>query len=134
MRGGAGISAIVVLIAFVFQWGWAIVAVAVALGIGALFGLRASPLGAAFRAIKQALPLQIAVEPEEEAPPRFAQLLGFVFLTLASVAFFVAGAGSPLGWTLALLVAGLQGLLAVTGLCIGCEIYRYTRRFTAKEA
>jgi hypothetical protein len=72
------------------------------------------------------------VEPEEEPPPRFAQTLGFVVLGLASLAFLPDW--SALGWTLALLVAGLQSLLASTGLCIGCEIYLYAKRFSSKEA
>jgi hypothetical protein len=41
---------------------------------------------------------------------------------------------SGAGWVFALIVAALQGLLAGTGLCIGCEIYLYGRRFSAKGA
>ena len=137
MRSGAGLSAVVLLLGFIFQGTAGIVAVLamlVALGIGSLAGLRFSPLGATYRAVKKALRLSIPVDPEPEPPPRFAQTLGFVVLGLASATFAAFGNGSALGWTLALLVAGLQGLLASTGLCIGCEIYLYTRRFTAKEA
>ena len=44
-----------------------------------------------------------------------------IFLTAGSLAF---AAGAPgLGWGLALIVAGLAALAAVTGLCVGCEIY-----------
>ena len=61
------------------------------------------------------------VEPEHEYPPRFAQVLGSVALTLSLVAFAL---GQPtLGWLLALAVAGLQSLLAVTGYCLGCRLY-----------
>lgn len=135
MRGGAGLSAVVLLIAYIFQGAagsWIVGAIMVALGMGSILGLRYSPLGATFRALKKTLKLSIPAEPEEEPPPRFAQTLGFVVLALAVLAF-VAGLDA-LGWTFALLVAGLQGLLAATGLCVGCEIYAYTRRFSAKGA
>jgi hypothetical protein len=61
------------------------------------------------------------VEPEHEYPPRFAQTLGSTALIL-SLAAFLLGA-TPVGWLLALAVAGLQGVLAVTGYCLGCRLY-----------
>jgi len=132
MRGGAGISAVLLLAGFVFQWEWMVPVIAVALAIGSLFGLRYSPLGAAYRSLKRTFKLNIPVEPEEEPPPRFAQTLGFVVGGLASL-LFIPGWNAA-GWTLALLVAGLQGLLATTGLCVGCEIYLYTQRLRAHGA
>ena len=131
MRGGAGISAIVLLVGFVFQWRAVVPAVAVALAIGSLFGLRYSPLGATYRFIKKTFRLSIPVEPEEEPPPRFAQTMGFAVAGIGSL-LFIPGWNAA-GWTLALLVALLQGLLAVTGLCVGCEIYLYVQRFKARE-
>ena len=133
MRGGAGISAVALLVAFALAWGPLIPIVAVALGVGSLFGPKRSPLGWLFRGLKKTLKLDIPVEPEEEAPPRFAQTLGFVFLTAGSI-FFYAGGHTAVAWTLALLVAGLQGLLAATGICVGCEIYNFGRRFRTKAA
>jgi len=59
---------------------------------------------------------------EDSRPPRFANLVGVVFLGAASVAH-IAGL-EALGWTLGLLVAGLALLAATTGLCVGCELYR----------
>jgi hypothetical protein len=132
MRSGAGLSAVVLLVAFVFGWRAAVPAVGIALGVGSLFGLRYSPLGAIYRSTKKTFKLRVPVDPEEEPPPRFAQTLGFGFLTAASLAFLPHW--NALGWTLALIVAGLQALLASTGLCIGCEIYLYAKRFSAKEA
>jgi len=131
MRGGAGLSAVLLLVAFVFQWRAMVPAIGAALAIGSLFGLRYSPLGATYRFVKKAFRLSIPVEPEEEPPPRFAQTLGFVVCGIASLLFIPGWNGA--GWTLALLVAGLQGLLATTGLCIGCEIYLYAQRFKAHE-
>jgi len=58
--------------------------------------------------------------------------LGFAVSGIASLLFISSWNGA--GWALALLVALLQGLLAVTGLCIGCEIYLYVQRFKTREA
>jgi hypothetical protein len=60
-------------------------------------------------------------ELEDPRPPRFAAAVGVAFLVGATVAF-VAGAGA-LGWVLTLIVAGLAALAAVTGVCVGCEMY-----------
>ena len=131
MRAGAGLSAVLLLVGFIFAWRPMVPAIGIVLGMGSLFGLRYSPLGFTYRLTKKGLRLNVPVELEEEPPPRFAQTLGFGFLTAASIAFVPHW--NALGWTLALLVAGLQALLAVTGLCVGCEIYLYARRFRTKE-
>ena len=78
--------------------------------ISAAFGLRYSIYGAIWRRIVKVAHLG-PVEPEHEYPPRFAQVLGSVALTLSLIAFIL---GAPtLGWVFALAVAGLQTLLAV---------------------
>jgi hypothetical protein len=59
---------------------------------------------------------------EDARPPRFANLVGTVFLTAATAAY---GAGlEPLGAVLGGLVAGLALLAAATGFCTGCEMYK----------
>ena len=59
---------------------------------------------------------------KDARPVRFANLVGLVFLSAASVAHL---AGYPrLGWALGLLVAALALLAAASGLCVGCEMYR----------
>jgi hypothetical protein len=60
-------------------------------------------------------------EMEDPRPPRFAASVGVVFLTAGTVAF-LAGS-SVVGWGLALIVAALAALSAVTGICVGCEMY-----------
>lgn len=132
MRGGAGISAVLLLVAFLIDSAILVPVVALALAIGAIFGLRASPLGAAFRLLKRVARLSIPIEPEDEPPPRFAQAVGVVFLGASVVAF--AADARPLAWTLALIVAALQTLLAGTGLCIGCEMYLLGKRLSSKGA
>jgi len=59
---------------------------------------------------------------EDARPPRFANLVGAVFLTAATV-FFAAGLGL-VGAVLGSLVAGLALLAAATGFCTGCEAYK----------
>lgn len=58
---------------------------------------------------------------EDSRPPRFANIVGIVFLTCATVAF-LAGL-TTLGWTLTLIVSALAGFAAVSGICVGCEMY-----------
>jgi hypothetical protein len=58
---------------------------------------------------------------EDPRPPRFAAAIGVLFLGAATIAL-VAGAPG-LAWVLALIVAVLAGLAAITGICVGCEVY-----------
>jgi hypothetical protein len=59
---------------------------------------------------------------EDARPPRFANLVGAVFLTGATAAY--AGGLATLGATLGGLVAGLALLAGATGFCTGCEAYK----------
>ena len=49
-----------------------------------------------------------------------------LFLGAGSLAF--AAGASGFGWGLALIVAALAALSAVTGICVGCEIYLLAAR------
>jgi len=59
---------------------------------------------------------------EDARPARFANAIGLVFLTAASIAFLAGwqAAGTLLG----ALVAALALLAATTGFCAGCEAYK----------
>jgi hypothetical protein len=59
---------------------------------------------------------------EDSRPPRFANLVGAVFLTTASIAY--AAGLSALGAVLGGLVGVLALLAAATGFCTGCEAYK----------
>ena len=59
---------------------------------------------------------------EDSRPPRFANLVGVVFLTVASAAFLAGW--TTLGSVLGALVAALALLAAVTGFCAGCEAFK----------
>lgn len=54
-------------------------------------------------------------------PHRFAQFLGFLFMTGGSVALF--SGSNVLGWSLVWLVAALAALNAFGGFCVGCAVY-----------
>ena len=88
--------------------------------LGAAFGPRYGPV---LRFYAEVIKPRLAppTELEDPRPPRFAAAVGVIFLAAATIAF---AAGAPgLGWALALVVAALAGLAAVTGICVGCEIY-----------
>jgi hypothetical protein len=68
---------------------------------------------------------------EDARPPRFANLVGVVFLGAASVAY-AAGAES-LGSVLGGLVAGLAVLAAATGFCAGCEAFKLGYTLTGRR-
>ena len=69
---------------------------------------------------------------EDSRPPRFANLIGFVVLSVATLAYLAGFA--LLGAALGLLVAGLALLAAVTGFCTGCWIYRIGARLRGVRA
>ena len=68
---------------------------------------------------------------EDARPPRFANLVGVVFLTAASIAF--AGGSTAVGTALGSIVAALALLAAATGLCAGCEAYKLGYRLTGRR-
>ena len=119
-RFGAGVSAIVLVIAFLLDIPWLAVLVGANLAISSFFGTRYFLPGRAWPFVRRALTLG-PTDLEHEYPPRFAQALGAAFLGLAGLAFVVGA--TPLGWVLAAAVAGLQTLLAITGICVGCRLY-----------
>jgi hypothetical protein len=123
-RFSQGVTGVVALLGALFGWplAWALMAGQLLLGltIGRRYCL---PCLAYFELIQPRLgegPL------EDSRPPRLANVIGTVFLTVAAVAWWL---GAPvLGIVLGGLVAGLALLSATTGLCVGCEIYRLGAR------
>ena len=119
-RFGAGVSAVLLIVAFLTGTPVLVALVLASIGISAAFGLRYSIYGVMWRRIATAFRLP-KVEPEHEYPPRFAQVLGSTALILALLAFALGA--TTVGWGLTLAVAGLQTLLATTGYCLGCRLY-----------
>ena len=120
------------LVAVVTGWWWLLALLAAQLVVGLTFGRRfCLPCLAYFELVQP----RFGEGPLEDArPPRFANLVGAVFLTSAALAwaFGFVTAGAILGG----LVAALALLAAATGFCAGCEAYRLGylvtgRRFVA---
>ena len=66
---------------------------------------------------------------EDSAPPRFAQGVGLVFVTVALAAFGVGA--DPVGYVATAFALGAALLNATIGLCLGCEAYLVGRRLLA---
>jgi hypothetical protein len=101
-------------------WWWLLGILALQLLVGLTFGRRfCLPCVAYFELVQP----RFGEGPLEDArPPRFANLVGTVFLAAATAAY--ATGSSTAGAVLGVLVAGLALLAAVTGFCTGCEAYK----------
>lgn len=122
-RFGAGLSAVILGLGFLAQVSLVIPAVGLALGVSALFGTGYSALGRPWPTVRRLLRLGPPAELESEFPPRFAQLLGTLGLSLATVLLVVGQAGAA--WVVTGAVGALQTVLAVTGYCLGCHLYGF---------
>jgi hypothetical protein len=120
-RFGAALSVVILLAGAVLDAPVVVPLLALALGASALFGTRYSILGRPWPVVRRVLRIGPPAEPEYELPPRFAQALGFLGLTVASLLFALGLAIG--GWLVAAAVGGLQAVLAVTGYCLGCRLY-----------
>jgi hypothetical protein len=124
-RFSAALTFAVLAFAFLLRGtaaGVGLLAVQVAVfAVAAFAGLRWSPYGNVFRFLKRRLDLGPPPATEPEGPPRFSQLMGFLVAGAGLVA--VLAEATVLGWALVLMVVALSGLLAATGICIGCELY-----------
>ena len=98
---------------------------AVVFAVGAVAGLRWAPYGILFRLLV-APRLGPVRQREPEAPPRFAQGVGLLFAVVGSLGYL---AGAPVVGAVATGFALVAALLnAVTGFCLGCELYLTVRR------
>ena len=119
-RFNQAVLTIALLAAYLLDWQVVVPVFAVVLFLGAAFGPRYGPFLRFYAEVVKPR-LSPPADLEDPRPPRFAATIGVGFLTAATIAF-VAGA-TTLGWVLALIVAALAGLAAVTGICVGCEVY-----------
>lgn len=101
-------------------WWWLLGILAAQLVVGLTLGRRfCLPCVAYFELVQP----RFGEGPLEDArPPRFANLVGAVFLTAAATAY--AAGLHVLGPSLGGLVSGLALLAAATGFCTGCEAYK----------
>lgn len=129
-RFSAALTCIVLAAAFLADAPAVVAAQVAVFAVAALAGLRWSPYGTLFRFLKRRLDLGPPPATEPEAGPRFSQLMGLMFSGAGLVALLAGAEG--LGWGLVLVVVGLSGLLAATGLCVGCEVHALARRRRAR--
>ena len=112
-------------VALVLGSGVLVAVQAAVFAIGAFAGLRYAPYGVLFRAVV-APRLGPVREREPEAPPRFAQFVGLVFAVVGAASYLL---GAPVVGAVATGLALVAALLnAVTGFCLGCELYLIARR------
>ena len=124
-RFAAAVTAVVLAVALVLGSGALVAVQAVVFAVGAFAGLRYAPYGAFFRAVV-APRLGPVREREPEAPPRFAQLVGLLFAVVGAAGYLL---GAPVLGAVATGFALVAALLnAVTGFCLGCELYLIARR------
>ena len=110
-------------LAVVTGWWWLLGVLAAQLAVGLTLGRRfCLPCLAYFELVQ---PRFGEGRLEDSRPPRFANLVGAVFLTIATAAH--AASLHTLGAILGVLVAALALLAAATGFCTGCEAYKLGR-------
>lgn len=126
-RFNQAVLATALVIGFAFDLRWIAPVFAVVLLSGAAFGPKYGPFLRLYAVLIRPR-LGPPSELEDPRPPRFAAAVGVLFLVGATLAF-VLGA-TTLGWILALVVAALAALAAITGICVGCEIYLLVARRT----
>ena len=124
-RFNQAVLTIALLVGFLADARWVAPLFAVVLFLGAAFGPRYGPFLRLYAEVVKPR-LSPPSELEDPRPPRFAAAVGVLFLVAATVSFAAGAVG--LGWVLALIVAALAGLAAVTGICVGCEIYLLVAR------
>jgi hypothetical protein len=114
------------ILAFIFNLPILAAFVAIVMGLGTLLKLPGFIL--LYRNFYKPLGLlKPDILNDNPEPHRFAQFLGFIFMTAGAVALYL-GAGI-LGWGLVWLVVALAALNAFGGFCVGCAVYYWLGRF-----
>jgi len=132
-RLGQGITGTALLIGFLLDQPLMLPVLAVILAAASIGGPSINPYALLFRGVRSAGWIGPPRELEEAGPPRFSNTLGFVFLTVASLAHYLPDQPFTwLAWGLGLLVSALALVAAITGLCVGCEMYVFVRRLATR--
>jgi hypothetical protein len=129
-RFAAALTSVVLILVLATGWGWLAVAQAVVFAVTAA-DPRRGPYALIYRTLV-APRLGPTAEREDAAPVRFAQLVGFVFLAVASIGY-LSGA-TTLGVVFAAFGLLAAFLNAAFGLCLGCEAYLAIRRLTGRRS
>jgi hypothetical protein len=129
-RFAAALTSTVLVVVLATGWGWLALLQMVVFAVTAA-DPRLGPYGYVYRAL--VLPrLGPPAEREAAAPVRFAQLVGFCFLAVASVGYLTGA--TTLGVVFAAFALLAAFLNAAFGVCLGCEAYLAIRRFSTRNA
>ncbi len=124
-RFAAALTSAVLAVALLTGSGVLVAVQAVVFAVGAFAGMRWAPYGLLFRTVVGPR-LGPVREREPEPPLRFAQLVGLIFAVVGAAGYLL---GAPVLGAVATGFALVAALLnAVTGFCLGCEIYLTVRR------
>lgn len=113
------------ILAFIFNQPWLAAFVALVMGLGSAFKVPGF-LPIYKNILKPRGWMKPDVLEDNPEPHRFAQFLGFLFMTAGSIALFMGA--TVLGWSLIWLVVALAALNAFGGFCVGCAIYYWLSR------
>jgi hypothetical protein len=129
-RANQAVIGAAALLAIIIGVEWLVAVLALQLAVGLTFGRRfCLPCLLYFELLQP----RFGEGPIEDArPPRFANVMGAAFLGAATLAFVLDAA--TVGWVLTGIVAALALLAAVTGICLGCEMYRLSARLRGISA
>jgi hypothetical protein len=129
-RFAAALTSTVLVVVLATGWGWLALLQMVVFAVTAA-DPRLGPYGYVYRAL--VLPrLGPPAEREPAAPVRFAQLVGFCFLAVASIGYLTGA--TTLGVVFAAFALLAAFLNAAFGVCLGCEAYLAIRRFSTRNA
>ena len=121
-RFNQAVVAVLTALAFLLDAPWMVAITAGILAVSYVGGATFAVFTQLYvRALRPRLDPDGPSELEPAAPPRFAQLVGALFLIAASVAFSVGLTAA--GWSLTLVVTALAALAATTRICVGCLLY-----------
>jgi hypothetical protein len=128
-RFNQAVVGLVSLLALATGWWWLFALPAAQLAIGLTLGRQwCLPCLFYFEVVQ---PLFGEGPLEDARPPRFANMVGVVFLGAATVAF--AAGASTVGFVFGALVAALALLASATGFCAGCEAYKLGHLLTGRR-
>jgi len=134
LRFGAAITSVVLAVSLVTPVRVSevlLVVQAIVFALGAFGSLSRAPYGLLFAAAVRPR-IGVPGELEDARPPRFAQLVGFIFLVVALIGFF--SGVHVLGYVATALALVAALLNAAVGFCLGCEMYLAIRRLAPPKA
>ena len=119
-RFTATITLVVLAIALLTQSIYVIGFQLLVFGMAAFIGLKKAPYGIIYRKLLQPR-LRGPVPLEDQRPPRFAQLVGFIFALVAFIGLLTeANTVFTIATSFALVAAFLNSAF---GFCLGCKMY-----------